>query len=87
MPAGTTSRPSARTSDVSTPAPRGSGVATSSPSTRPSRTRIQSSMPIGEASLRAIRARARGRSVGAAPSSAASTGAAKMSNVSDADTG
>ncbi len=59
-PAGTTSRPSARTSEVSTPAPRGSGVATSPAPTRPRRTRTQSSMPIGEASLRASRARARG---------------------------
>src|SRR4051794_26043677 len=62
-PAGTTSRPSARTSDVSTPAPRGSGVATSSPPTRPSRTRTQSSMPIDDAYLRARRAWARGRRV------------------------
>ena len=44
-------------------------------------------MPIVEASLRASRARTAGRGVAAAPSSSASSGAAKMSNVSDADTG
>ncbi len=86
-PAGTSSRPSARTSDVSTPAPRGSGVATTRPATRPSRTRTQSSMPPGEASLRASRAVVVWRRCGAAPSSAASSGAAKMSKVRAADTG
>ena len=39
------SKPSARTSEVSTPAPRGSGEATTSPPTEPSRTRTQSSIP------------------------------------------
>jgi hypothetical protein len=87
IPAGTTSSPSARTSDVSTPAPRGSGVATREPPTEPSRTRTQSSMPSGDASLRASRAATRGRWRGGAFDSSASSGTAKMSNVSAADTG
>jgi hypothetical protein len=58
-----------------------------SPPTRPSRTRTQSSLPIADASLRASRAVVDGRSRGAAPSSAASIGAAKMSKVRAADTG
>ena len=86
-PAGTTSSPSARTSEVSTPAPRGSGVATVSPPTTPSLTRTQSSMPNGEASLRASRALVAGRRLGGAPDSSASSGTAKMSKVSAADTG
>ena len=69
------------------PAPRDSGAATSRPPTRPSRTRTQSSMPIVEASLRDRLARTRGRSGGTSPCSAASTGSAKISNVSAADTG
>ena len=44
-------------------------------------------MPMAEGSLRASRAVASGRCRGAAPSSSASSGAAKMSNVSAADTG
>jgi hypothetical protein len=62
-------------------------VATTWPSTSPSRTRTQSSLPIVEASLRASRALTVVRRFGAVPSSAASNGAAKMSNVSAADTG
>ena len=58
-----------------------------SPPTLPSRTRTQSSEPMAEASLRASRAVVAGRSRGAAPSSAASIGAAKMSKVSAAETG
>ena len=84
---GMTSSPSARTSEVSTPAPRGSGEATSPSPTRPSRTRTQSSEPITETTLRASRARVWGRGVATAPSSSASSGAAKMSKVSDAETG
>ena len=57
------------------------------PPTTPSRTRTQSSMPSGEASLRASRAVARGRLRGGAPVSSASSGSAKMSKVSAADTG
>ena len=57
------------------------------PPTRPSRTRTQSSMPSGEASLRASRAVVRGRLRGGAPDSSASSGSAKMSKVSAADTG
>ncbi len=86
-PEGTTSRPSARTREVSTPAPLGSGVATSRSRTRPRRTRTQSSMPMADGSFLARCAVAVGRSRGAAPSSSASAGAAKMSNVSAADTG
>lgn len=86
-PAGTTSSPSARTSEVSTPAPRGNGVATVVPPTTPSRTRTQSSMPSGEASLRAILALVTGRRRGGAPDNSASSGRAKMSTVSAADTG
>ena len=44
-------------------------------------------MPIAEVSLRARRALATRRGVVGAPSSAASSGAAKMSKVSEADTG
>ena len=65
----------------------GSGVATTSPSTWPSRTRTQSSVPIAEASLRARRALVVARSRGAAPSREASNGAAKMSKVRAAETG
>ena len=56
------------------PAPRGSGVATSSPPTEPSRTRTQSSMPSGDASLRASFAAVSRAPRGGAPDSSASTG-------------
>ena len=58
-----------------------------SPSTRPRRTRTQSSVPRADASLRASLALVDGRSRGAVPSRAASNGAAKMSKVREAETG
>ena len=53
---GIVTTPSARTSEVMTPAPRCTGVATIRSPTRPSRTRSSSSSPIGEATLRVITA-------------------------------
>ena len=61
---GMRARPSARTSDMMTPAPRDSGVAMNLSSTWPSLTRTNSSSPIGESSLRVHRRADRRRAVG-----------------------
>jgi hypothetical protein len=61
--------PSARTSDMITPAPRASGVAITRSPTRPSLTRMYSSSPIGESTLRLTTAVIRGRRGGTDPSS------------------
>ena len=85
---GTTSSPSARTSEVSTPAPRGSGEATSAvaDAAEPDPDPVVGADHRDELA-RQPRPGLRAAGSATAPSRSASSGAAKMSKVSDAETG
>ena len=86
-PMGTQVRPSARARELSTPAPRRSGVATRAFPSRARRSRIHSSLAGVERSATAAVARTRGRGVTVRPLSSASSGTPNSSNASAAETG
>ena len=79
--------PSARTKDMTTPAPRCTGVAIILSPTRPTATRRNSSSPVGETTLRVMLALMRVRAGIDEPSSRSSNGISSNSAVRAADTG
>ena len=79
--------PSALTNDINTPAPLANGVATTRSPTLPNETRINSSSPMGESTLRVSTACIVGRSGGSCPCQRYSSGRTIRSNVIAADTG